>query len=145
MSPFWSTKKEDYIVVIGCGRLGANIANSLSDEGIDVLVVDIDKESFRKLSSSYSGLTLAGDAMDLDVLAEAEIERATAVITVTNYDNTNILVAQIAKNLYGINHVIARLYDTDRDCVYQEFNIDTIAPAVLSMQQIDRLLNTQKA
>lgn len=141
MSPFWNNNKEGYVIIIGCGRLGANLANRLSENNINVLIIDIDKEAFRKLSPSYSGLSMVGDATSIHVLREAEIERASAVVSVTNYDNTNILVAQIAKELFGIEHVIARLFDPDREAIYQEFNIKTISPAVLSMKEIDKLLN----
>jgi trk system potassium uptake protein TrkA len=140
MAPFWQDKRQGYTIIVGCGRLGANLANSLSDAGQGVMVIDIDAGSFSKLSPDYSGLTLVGDATLLSVLHDAEIEKATAVISVTNYDNTNILVAQVAKELYGIEHVIARLYDPDRECVYQDFGIDTISPAVLSMKEINKLL-----
>ena len=141
MKPFWKNKKDGHTIVVGCGRLGANLANRLSEEGRSVVVIDSNKESFRKLSQSFSGITLVGDATYLNVLNEAEIGKATAVVSVTNYDNTNILVAQISKELFGIEHVIARLYDPERECVYQEFNIETISPAVLSMKEIDKMLD----
>ena len=141
MKPIWKNKKEGYTIIIGCGRLGANLANRLSERGESVLIIDINKDAFRKISPSFSGITLIGDATYLNVLHEAEIEKATAIVTVTNYDNTNILIALIAKELFGIEHVIARLYDPERECVYHEFNIDTISPAILSMKEIDKLLN----
>ena len=136
-------KKEAYSIIVGCGRLGANLANQLSEKGESVLIIDINKEAFRKLSPSFAGIMLVGDATYLGVLHEAEIEKATAVVSVTNYDNTNILIAQVAKELFGIEHVIARLYDPERECVYREFGIDTISPAVLSMKEIDKLLGIE--
>ena len=145
MSPFGKSKREGTTIIVGCGRLGANLANRLSEDGGSVLIIDINKGAFRKLSPSFSGITLAGDATYLHVLHEAEIERATAVVSVTNYDNTNILVAQIAKELFHIEHVIARLYDPDRECVYHEFGIDTISPAILSVKEIDKLLHVPGA
>lgn len=139
-------KKEECTIIVGCGRLGANLANTLSDRGEDVIIIDSNSDSFRKLSQSFSGIFINGDATDLGVLSEAQIENATAVITVTNNDNTNIMVAQIAKKLYNIQHVIARLYDPERECVYREFGIDTICPAVLSAKEIEKLLHmTDKA
>ena len=141
MSPFWKNKKDEYVIIVGCGRLGANIANRLSENGESVLIIDTSKDSFRKLSPSFSGITLAGDATYIQVLHEAEISRATVVVSVTNYDNTNILVAQIAKKMFGIERVIARLYDPERECVYHDFKIDTICPAVLSTKEIDKFLN----
>ncbi|MDR1705372.1 MAG: TrkA family potassium uptake protein [Clostridiales bacterium] len=141
MRPFWRSKADDYTIIAGCGRLGANLANRLSEEGLGVIIIDLTADAFRKLSPSYSGLTLVGDATYINVLCEAGIERASAVVTVTNYDNTNILVAQIAKKMFGIEHVIARLYDPEREFVYRDFKIDTISPAVLSMKEIDKLMH----
>ena len=130
----------DYTIIIGCGRLGANLANTLSDAGGSVLVIDKNKESFRKLSPSFGGLTVSGDATDLDVLQEAQMDEASIVIAVTNDDNVNIMVAQLAREVFGIERVIARLYDPERECVYHEFGMNTICPAILSAQEIDKLL-----
>lgn len=134
-------KNENYTIIIGCGRLGANLANTLSDSGEDVLIIDKNKEAFRKLSPAFGGLSLNGDATDLDVLQEAQINNATAVIAVTNNDNANILTAQIAREIFHIERVIARLYDPEREYVYREFGIDTICPAILSVKEIDKILS----
>lgn len=141
MKQIWKNKKNDYIIIVGCGRLGANLANTLSGGGSGVIIIDSNKDAFRKLSPSFSGIVLNGDATYLNILHEAQIEKATTVISVTNNDNTNILVAQIAKELFNIKHVIARLYDPERECVYREFDIDTICPAVLSTKEIDKLIS----
>ena len=137
-----NNKSHDYTIIIGCGRLGANIANTLSNKGSDVLIIDSNKEAFSKLLSSFGGITLTGDATDIAVLQESQIEKATAVVSVTNIDNTNIMVAQIAKELYQIPHVVCRLYDPERECVYHEFGIETICPAVLSAKEISKLLGS---
>lgn len=134
-------EKENYTIIIGCGRLGANLANTLSDGGEDVLIIDKNKDAFRKLSPSFGGLSMAGDATDFDVLQEAQISNASAVIAVTNNDNANIMVAQIAREMFHIERVIARLYDPDREYVYREFGIDTICPAILSVKEIDKILS----
>ncbi|MGI6212193.1 MAG: potassium channel family protein [Anaerovoracaceae bacterium] len=136
-------KKEQpaYTIIVGCGRLGASIANTLSDAGENVMIIDRNQDSFRKLSPSFGGLAIKGDATEISVLKEAEIQKATSVIAVTNIDNTNIMIAQMAKETFQIKNVIARLYDPDRECVYREFNIDTICPSVLSAQAVDRLLH----
>lgn len=133
-----------YTVVIGCGRLGASLANAISDKEASVMMVDRDEHAFRKLGSAYGGLTMTGDATDIAVLRSAEIERADTVVSVTNDDNTNIMVAQIARNVYHIPNVICRLYDPEREIVYKEFDIDTICPTVLSTREIDRLLDRAK-
>lgn len=132
---------QDYTIVIGCGRLGANLANTLSDEGGNVLIIDKSKDAFRKLSPSFGGLSISGDATDLDVLQEAQIKKASVVVAVTNSDNANIMAAQIARELFQIKRVIARLYDPERECVYREFGIDTICPAILSAKEIDKILS----
>ena len=136
-------KKSDknYTILIGCGRLGANLANTLSNEGGNVLIIDKSKDAFRKLSPSFGGLSITGDALDLDVLHEAQINKASVVVAVTNSDNANIMVAQIARELFQIKRVIARLYDPERECVYREFGIDTICPAILSAKEIDKILS----
>ena len=129
-----------YTLIIGCSRLGASLANTIAGKEGGVMVVDRDERAFRKLGTAYGGLTLTGDATDIAVLRGAEIERADTVVSVTNDDNTNIMVAQIARNVYHIPNVICRLYDPEREIVYKEFGIDTICPTVLSTREIDRLL-----
>lgn len=138
-------KESEYIVIVGCGRLGASMANALSDNGGNVLIMDQDKDSFRRLSSSFGGLSVVANGTDLDALQDAHIENASAVIAVTNNDNTNIMVAQIARDLYNVDNVIARLYDPERETVYQEFGIKTLCPAVLSVKEIDKLLTRKQA
>jgi len=146
MGIFKSNKKDrDYTIIIGCGRLGTDLADILSDSGGNVMIIDKDKDAFRKISPSYGGFSLIGDATDIDVLHEAQIKNATAVVCVTNNDNTNIMVAQMAKELFKVEQVIARLYDPERECVYREFGIATICPAVLSAYEIRKQLgNVEK-
>lgn len=131
---------KDYTIIIGCGRLGANLANTFSDEGGNVLIIDKNKDAFRKLSPSFGGLSVIGDATDLDVLQEAQISKADVVMAVTNNDNANILVAQLSHEMFKVQRVISRLYDPERECVYREFGIDTICPAILSVKEIDKIL-----
>ena len=140
MKFFESKSAEDYIIIIGCGRLGANLANTLSNDNGNVLIMDTTKNSFRRLSSDFGGLAVVGDGVDLDALRSAQIEKASAVIAVTNDDNTNIMVAQLARDMFHVKRVIARLYDPERETVYQELGIDTICPAVLSAKEVDKLL-----
>lgn len=132
--------KENYTIIIGCSRLGSNIANALSNEGENVLVIDDNQESFKRLSSNFGGLTILGDGTDFDVLNEAKIKKATTVIAVTDSDNINLMVAQIAKNIFNIKKVIARLYDIERETIYNDLGIYTICPALLSAKEIKKLL-----
>ncbi|MDO4740402.1 MAG: TrkA family potassium uptake protein, partial [Eubacteriales bacterium] len=118
MTLFDRKKNDAYTIIIGCGRLGAHLANALSNKEEDVLIMDQSKDSFRRLSSSFGGLSIVGNGTDLDKLEEAHIQEASAVIAVTNDDNTNITVAQLARELYQVDRVIARLYDPERENVY---------------------------
>jgi len=145
MGLFAKRKEERLIIIIGCSQLGANIANTISDSGGSVLIIDRNEEAFRKLANSFGGLTVIGDGTEISVLLEADIRKAYAVIAVTNNDNTNILVAQMAKEMFHIPNVIARLYDSERECVYNEFGIDTICPAELSAKEIDKILSMGNA
>lgn len=138
---FQPKKPRHYTVIVGCGRLGANLANELSNEGDNVLIMDRDSNSFRRLASNFGGLSVVADGTDLDKLREAKIEDASAVIAVTNHDNTNIMVAQIARDLFGVKRVIARLYDPECETVYRKLGIDTICPSALSAKEIDKLLD----
>lgn len=124
MTRFKNKKQSTYTVIIGCGRLGANLANTLSEEGENVLILDQNKDSFRKLSSSFGGLAVEGDGTELETLKAADVQRADTVIAVTNNDNINIMIAQIAKECFSVKKVISRLFDPERECVYQELGID---------------------
>lgn len=129
-------KDKDYTIIIGCGRLGSTIANTLSDKKKNVMVVDGDEDSLRKLSLSFAGQTYIGDASDYSVLEEVNIEKANVVIVVTHSDNLNIMLAQIVKEIYGVDRVIGRLYDPERDIVYKELGIETIYPAYLESEHL---------
>lgn len=133
-------KKEDYVIIIGCGRLGANIANTLSDNDEDVLIMDTQKNAFRRLTSDFGGLSVVANGTDMESLNNAQIKRATSVIAVTNHDNTNIMIAQIARDVFHVDNVIARLYDPERESVYQALGIKTICPAALSAKEVDKIL-----
>lgn len=139
---FDKKKKSPYTIIIGCGRLGANLANTLSNEGENVLIMDENQKAFRRLAPNFGGLSVVANGTDLDKLREAKIENASAVVAVTNDDNTNIMVAQITRELFGVERVIARLYDPESEEVYRKLGISTICPAVLSAKEIDKLLDT---
>lgn len=145
MKLFEQKKRSEYTIIIGCGRLGANLANTLSNEGEDVLIMDTDKDAFRRLAPNFGGLSVVASGTDLQKLKDAKIENASAVVAVTNDDNTNIMVAQIARELFGVERVIARLYDPECESVYKRLGINTICPAVLSAIEIDKLLEGAEA
>lgn len=139
-----NNSEKAYTLIIGCGRLGSSLANELSDKDSDVLIIDRNKDSFRKLAPSYGGLTLMGDATDFNVLNEAQIKKVTRVIAVTDNDNTNIMLAQISKAHFNIARVIIRLYDPERTCIYNGMGIETISPLLLSIKEISSMIDIGK-
>ncbi len=116
------------IIIVGCGRVGARLANTLDQSGNHVGVVDLQPSAFRRLSQDFSGVTVIGTGIDEDVLRAAGVEGADAFIAVTNGDNTNIMSAQIAQVIFQIPHVTARIYDPVREDTYRRMGINTICP-----------------
>jgi trk system potassium uptake protein TrkA len=125
-----------YIILVGCGRVGAQLATMLSQEGHAVVVVDSDPDSFNRLSENFSGSTIQGNGIDEDVLRGAGIERADAVVTATNGDNTNIMVAQIAQKIYGVEGVVARCNDPVRSNAYEMLGLKTICPTTVGAEML---------
>ena len=132
------------IIIAGCGRLGANIATMFSSRGKDVVIIDKDSDSFRKLSPEYSGFSVEADATDIDKLRKADIEKAEIVVAVTDNDNVNIMVSQMAKEIFKVPKVVARLYDADKEMINSEYSIHTIYPTKLSMAAFEQLLENEK-
>lgn len=142
---FYKKLENKRIVIMGCGRLGANLADYLYEQGHEVIVVDSDEDAFRKLSASYGGLTFISDATELETFDKLEIDEQTTMIVVTDSDNTNILISQVAREVYHVKTIICRLYDPQRECVYDEFHIDTICSTYLSVHRIEDILKERGA
>jgi trk system potassium uptake protein TrkA len=117
-----------HVVIVGCGRVGSSLALSLVAEGWDVAVVDDRPESFYLLGEDFGGQFVDGKALDWDVLRAAGIDHADAVITATDGDNTNIVVAQVAMKKFGVKCVVARVYDPLRAELFAQTGIRTICP-----------------
>ncbi|MCX5657060.1 MAG: TrkA family potassium uptake protein [Candidatus Omnitrophica bacterium] len=132
-----------YVIIVGCGRVGAELAKILQMEGHNVVIIDNKEESFKRLGGTFNGLTVVGNGFDLEVLKEAGIEKTDALCAVTNGDNTNIMTAQVAKRIFKISKVIARVYDPKRADVYRSLGIDTISGTVLFAAMIrDKLIES---
>jgi trk system potassium uptake protein TrkA len=126
-----------HIVVVGCGRVGSGLAMQLSDEGNSVVVIDKDRDAFRRLVH-FNGRTIHGSGFDRDVLAKAEAGQADALAAVTRGDNTNILCARIGRDNYGIKNIVARIYDPQRAGIYMKLGIPTVATSLWTTQQVKR-------
>lgn len=129
-----------YIVIIGSGRLGSELANTLSAAGHRLIVVDNREAAFDKLSTEFSGYKIVGDAIEMHTLRQAHLDDADYVFAITTHDNVNLMVAQIAKKIFEVPHVVARVFDPAREEIYSEFGIDTISPTILAANAFTSLL-----
>jgi trk system potassium uptake protein TrkA len=130
-----------HVVVVGCGRVGSELALNLERSGHSVAVVDKNAEAFRKrLPEDFGGQTVVGFGFDRDHLIEAGIERAGALAAVTSGDNSNILSARIARENFAIERVVARIYDPRRALIYQRLGIQTVATVSWTTDQVMRRL-----
>src|SRR3989440_13099135 len=132
------------VVILGCGRVGATLANMLDKEGHQVMVVDYSSDSFRRLDTRFSGETLIGNGVDEEILMRAGIKDADAFIAVTNGDNRNIMASQIAKEIFNVKKVICRIYDPIRQSTYNELGLDTISPTIIGAQMMFESLTGDK-
>jgi trk system potassium uptake protein TrkA len=128
------------VVIIGCGRVGSGLANSLSKEGHSVVILDKLERSFRRLSDDFNGRTIVGSGFDRGALEDAGATDAQALAAVTSGDNTNILCARIARENYAIANVVARIYDPRRAEIYQRLGIPTVATVTWTIDQVRRWL-----
>lgn len=119
------------VVILGCGRVGARLAQLMEAQGHHVSIIDGDPASFDRLPDTFRGTTTLGTGIDVDVLKAAGIEEADAFAAVTNFDNTNIMASQIAKEIFGIDNVLARIYDPGRENLYHELGLETVCPTTL--------------
>jgi trk system potassium uptake protein len=129
-----------HIVIMGCGRVGSTLAHILEDQGHSVAVIDQDVEAFRKLGSGFRGSKITGIGFDRDVLVQAGIEKADAFVAVSSGDNSNVISARVARESFGVQRVVARIYDPRRAEVYQRLGIPTVATVRWTADQIMRML-----
>ena len=120
-----------YVIIVGCGRVGSELAKLLSSEGHDVVVIDKNPASFERLGGTFNGVTLTGNGFSLNLLKQAGIEKADAFCAVTNGDNTNLVSAQTAKRIFKVPKVIARVYDPQRAHIYAALGLDIISGTIL--------------
>jgi trk system potassium uptake protein TrkA len=133
------------VVVLGCGRVGAQLAGMLDQAGHSVSVIDSSSESFQRLSSNFRGATYIGNGVDEDVLDRAGIRQADVFIAVTNGDNRNIMASQIAKELFKVPKVVCRIYDPIREETYRQLGLETFSPTIMGAQYIfDKIVDRRQ-
>ena len=119
------------IVIMGCGRVGAQIAALLDKGGHSITVLDIDADSFRRLPPEFNGIALLGNGIDEEVLKKAGIEEADIFVALTQGDNRNVMAAQIAKHIFNVPRVVCRIYDPLRQELYNTLGLEAFSPTTI--------------
>jgi trk system potassium uptake protein TrkA len=128
-------------LVIGCGRVGSSVALELLREGWDVTVIDENEDALSRLGEAWPGAFIVGHGIDADLLRDAGIEEADAVVVATDGDNTNIIIGQVAQKRFGVRCVVVRVLDPARAKFYAESGLDIVCPTKIS---IERLLDAAR-
>lgn len=128
------------IIIIGCGRVGSGLAKNLSLQGIDISVIDNDPETFKLLGKTFKGKTFVGMGFDQKVLLEAGIEKADALAAVTTTDEINLVAARMAKTVYKVPSVAARVYEPQKAKIYRRLGIQTVSPVTLGIERLASML-----
>lgn len=124
------------IIVVGCGRVGSHLATLLSEDGHNVSVIDRSADAFKNLGRDFNGRTVRGIGFDEGVLKDAGIDEANVVAAVTSNDNANLMTAEVARRIYGVSHVITRLYEARREKTYAQLGIDFSCGTTLVAEEI---------
>jgi len=127
-----------HVVIVGCGRVGSTLARELTSLGNTVAVIDRRADAFLRLGDDFAGQTIVGIGFDPDILVAAGIERASALAAVTNGDNSNIMIARVARERFKIQSVVARIYDPKRAEIYERLGIATVATVKWTAERIMR-------
>jgi trk system potassium uptake protein TrkA len=130
-----------FIIIMGCGRVGARLASQLSKAGHEVTVLDISPSAFRRLDAEFVGTTVVGNGIDIDVLRRVGIENADAFAAVTQGDNRNVMASQIAKHIFGVAKVVTRIYDPLRQETFEMLGIQAISPTVIGADKFLDILD----
>lgn len=128
------------IVIVGCGRTGAFLAGVLADADHDVTIVDLERAAFSHLPHDFKGTTLLGNGTDLDVLRQAGVDKADALFTLTQGDNRNLMSAQVARQIFGVKQVIAKVNDPIRANTYRQHGITTVSRTTIMGTLLEALL-----
>ncbi len=120
-----------YVVIVGCGRVGAELARLLSQEGKDVVVIDQNEGAFARLGEAFNGVTMKGSGVSTKTLQAVGIERTDVFCALTNSDNINIMASQVAKGIFKVPRVIARVYDPLKATIYRSLGLDVLSETIL--------------
>jgi len=130
-----------HIVIIGCGKLGSNLAKELSDEGNDICIIDRNGDKLNFLGSGFNGKRIKGIEFDSDKLMEAGVNEADVLLAVTSDDNINITVSLIAEKIFHVPNIIARVNDPQKNDIYDQLGIKTINPIQYEIEMLKKKIN----
>jgi trk system potassium uptake protein TrkA len=124
------------IIIVGCGRVGSQLAMLFSDRKDDVSVIDVNPDSFISLGRNFEGRTIVGVGFDEDALIEAGVEECDVLIAATDIDNTNLMIAEVGRRLFEVPHVLTRLYNPDRESAYLQLGLDYVCGTTLVAEEM---------
>ena len=133
------------VLIMGCGRVGAELAAMLDQERHEVTVLDRNPDAFRRLPPEFGGHRVVGNGIDQEVLARIGVAEADAFVAVTQGDNRNVMAAQMAKPLFGVRRVVCRIYDPIREVLYHELGLETISPTKVGARLLKEALEREPA
>ena len=130
---------------MGCGRVGARLAQQLTNQDHEVTVLDVKSSAFSRLGPDFKGTTMLGNGIDQDLLRRAGIERADAFVAATQGDNRNIMASQIAQHIYGVKRVVTRIYDPLRSDTFSALGLRAISPTIIGANAFYEELTGEQA
>ena len=130
------------VIIMGCGRVGAQLASLLDRDGHQVTILDNDSYSFRRLPADFNGTALLGNGIDEEALKKAGIEQADEFLALTQGDNRNVMAAQIARHIFNVPRVVCRIYDPLRQELYSTLGIEAFSPTTIFAQMLREKLES---
>lgn len=132
------------VMIVGCGRVGSQLALLLANEGHNVTIINKNPEAFKRLGSTFNGVTAVGNGFDESLLRELKVDKQDAFVSVTSGDNTNLMASQIAKKIFRVPRVMARVYDPKRADIYKKLGLDVISGTTLVAAMIrDKIIDNR--
>lgn len=128
------------VIIMGCGRVGAELATLLDHDGHDVTVLDLSASAFNRLHADFRGETVVGNGIDVDVLRRVGTGESDAFVSVTQGDNRNVMAAQIARHIFHVKQVVCRIYDPIREEMYHSLGLETISPTKVGAQLLKQAI-----
>ncbi len=132
-------KKNNYVIIAGCGRTGSSLVKEMLDDGHDLVIIDRDKDKLDSLGTGLNATRILGVEYDIDILKEAGIENADVFLALTRNDSINITACQVAKNIFNVKKVIAKVVDMNKEHIYKSLGIDYINPIKLGIEELIKL------